>query len=287
MKVVAILCWFDEPSEWLEKLPLSLKGVATHLVALDGRYSRFPSERDESPQENYTALQNGCERAGIELLLDRGRVYEGDEVEKRTHSFQLAETLTSPDDWYMIIDGDMYAHTLKPHATNRLLRSTDKHVAAARLVEDGKVQCEGFPTFFRAHRGLRCDTNHYTYVTDSGLILRGDAKADVVPFVQSPVILHHFNKKRPKERAALAERYYKLRQEDRTEYGDCQYCGVVKAGLKVPDEWYWGPEGDLRARWFEACERCAVTRGDGLAGELAALGADSGLADQIIEQLYA
>lgn len=287
MRVVAILVWFDEPSEWLEKLPASLKGVATHMVALDGRYSRFPSELNRSPKENYDALRRGCYAAGIELLIDRGRVYEGDEVEKRTESFQIAEAITSPDDWYMIIDGDMYAHTLKPHATNRLLRSTDKHVAAARLVEDGLIQCEGFPTFFRAHRGLRCHVNHYTYVTDSGLILRGDAKADVVPFVQSPVVLHHFNKKRPRERTALAEKYYKQRQADRTEYGDCQYCGEQQASLKVPDEWYWGPNQDLRARWFEACERCAVTRGDGLAGELQRLGADPGLAGQIIEQLYA
>lgn len=286
LRVVGILSWFDEPDEWLEQLPITLKGVVTHLVALDGRYSRFPADHDRSPQSNYDALERGCERAGIYLETHHAGPYENDEVEKRSLHFQLAERLTTEDDWYMIIDGDMYAQTLKPHSTLRLLSKTDKLVAAACLVEDGKVQCEGFPTFFKALRGLHCDTNHYTYRAGD-LLLRGDAKSDVVPYVQSPVVLGHFNKKRPKERTASAEEYYKQRQADKTEYGVCQYCEEQQACLKVPDQWYWGPNEDLRAKWFEACDRCAVTRGDGLAGELARLGARPELAATIIEQLYA
>lgn len=289
MKVVGALSWFDEPDQWLRNLPVTLKGVCTHLVALDGRYSRFPSEHDESPSGNYEALRAGCDAAGLELTLVNGGVYQGDEIEKRNHLFELVEEQTTTSDWMFVIDGDTFVqHAPKRRHLHTLLSETDRLSGTCRLMDGTQVQAEDLRMFHRCLRGIRCDGNHYTYRAGDGTLLWGDpAHADeIVPAVATGVVCQHWNRKRPADRTAQAKEYYNRRHLDRTEYGQCQFCHSADAVLKVPTEWYIVGD-EARAKWFEACERCAVSCGDSVRGELAALGASPEVAELVLQQLYA
>lgn len=280
-KVVALLSFWDEPDEWLTNLCHSLKGVASHLVALDGRYSRFPSEHNESPSSNYQALRTACSETGIELALVSGGVYEGDEVEKRSHLFQLGETVTTEDDWYLVIDGDTYIES----APEELRLEGD--CADVLLKRGDQVQCEDFRAFFRAIRGLRCDGNHYTYRAGDKLLWADPHNAkDLSPSMTSGVVFQHLEGQRSEERRYQAGVYYNQRHLDQTEYGTCQLCDNAQAVLKVPDNWYWRGE-QLCAKWYESCEPCAQRTAGGVTGKLLGLGASQEAADLVVQQLFA
>lgn len=288
VKVVALLAWFDENPVWLRNLPATLKKQKiTHLVALDGRYSRFPSDYDESPLEQVEALQIGCQLHGVELLFEQGGPYEGDEVEKRTRLFALAESVTSEDDWYMVIDADTYIAKPDKQLHDKLA-NTSCDAAYVRLMQGTECQAEDFRAFFRAKRGLHCDTNHYTYRAGDGTLLWADpAREDnLSPAEPTNVVFQHLNPKRDPDRTARAGVYYRRRQEDLTEYGDCQYCGEVQAVLKVPDQWYW-KGSQLRAKWFESCRSCATTRARDLPRQFVELGASRAAAEKVLTELFA
>jgi hypothetical protein len=97
MTLTALCSFFDEQPETLHRMIASLpKAGITHLVALDGRYALFPSSRNQSrthhkpsrtPQRRAQASPNAA--------ATRPPV-QGGEIEKRTHLFELGETVTPP-----------------------------------------------------------------------------------------------------------------------------------------------------------------------------------------------
>lgn len=286
-KVVGCLSFFDENPVWLRNLPVTLKKTGvSHLVALDGRYSLFPSEHDRSPSEQIEALQIGCATSGVELTLEQGGPYEGNEVEKRSGLFQLAETVTSGDDWYMVIDADTYVQKADKKLVEKLADST-LNVATVRLMDGTSVQCDEFRALFRALRGLRCDTNHYTYRAGDHLLWADPAREHLIdPSFHTDVVFQHLNRKRDPARTQAAKAYYKQRQAHLIEYGACQFCDEADAVLKVPAEWYWAKD-QLRARWYESCRSCALEKARGLPQEFVGLGASREAAQKVLAELFA
>lgn len=174
MRLVALLSFFDEQPRFLERLvaSLPLASVST-LVALDGRYAHYPCAYDQSPPDQYAALTAACETAGITLRLHRPTGPWPTEMAKRTALFQKGEQATTPEDWYLIVDGDEEILSA-PDDLKAQLEHCIFDVATADLEQEDPRP--GFPKMFRAIRGLHVKTNHYTYCTPDGRYLWGNAR---------------------------------------------------------------------------------------------------------------
>lgn len=109
MKLIALLCWWDEPESWLAATVASLARIGVdHLIAVDGGYYLYPDSTARSGIEQAVTIMNVCDALDIGLTLDRPKTrWIGGEVEKRTYMFQLAAAIgTIGEDWLFIIDAD-------------------------------------------------------------------------------------------------------------------------------------------------------------------------------------
>ena len=107
MKLVGILCFYDEPAEWLAECAGSLS-FCDHLVAVDGAYALFPYGTAESPADQREAITRAASKVGLTYTLYVPEaVYAGNEVEKRNLSLDLArEFCDGPEDWFVVVDAD-------------------------------------------------------------------------------------------------------------------------------------------------------------------------------------
>lgn len=107
MRVWALVVWFDEPVELLERMLRSLDGFVDGVIALDGAYATFPHSGDgSSAPEQHAVFRDVCRELALDLVLPAGRVYAS-QADKRQHAFRLAQrhgTLFS--DYTMIVDAD-------------------------------------------------------------------------------------------------------------------------------------------------------------------------------------
>lgn len=136
MRVIAVLCWYDESPTWLATTTASLAKCADHLVAVDGAYRLYPEGRGRSQNEQADAIVRAAEAVGIGLTLyQQDEPFAGNEVEKRSLSLRLAEAIATPyEDWYLVIDGDETVLEVAEGVRARLA-STDKDVATCGLTE--------------------------------------------------------------------------------------------------------------------------------------------------------
>lgn len=222
-RIVALLSFYDEPLEFLHRLITSLPTVGvTHLVALDGKYDWYPAEHDTSPIEQHTAIEQASHDTGLDLSLHVHGTWPG-EIEKRTHLFQMGERVTTPNDWYLIVDGDeQYTHA--PPTLRDELADTIFDVAQATMLErttPGSDTWTGtpFPKFFRAIRGLHVTANHYTYRTPDRRYLWGNARTTrLEPRIPVDVTVKHFKHERPVRRRTAAMAGYALRDNTLVEH---------------------------------------------------------------------
>lgn len=213
MKIVGILAWYDEKPEWLAGVIAGLSHAqVSHLIAVDGAYGLYPGGRPYSGStqhnvilETCTALQIGC------TIVTPQEQWFGNEVEKRNHAFALAETLTTEEDWYFLIDADHFVTSAL--GMHLYLERTDCDVGEVRFferyegVEDGAAPLR---CVFRAIRGLRFDSNHYTYRTPDGRDLHSPS---VAAENLSMVEVEHRTMHRDSYRKELQKRYYQRRDE--------------------------------------------------------------------------
>lgn len=216
MKLVGLLSFFDEPEHFLHRTisTLPIAGV-THLVALDGRYARYPAAYDTSPSEQHEAIEQSCATAGISLHLHVHGVWDGDEIEKRTALFAIGETITSPQDWYYVVDGDEEII----HAPDDLHAQLQHSVFdVAQVYLDQANPDPGFPKFFRAARGLHCHGNHYTYRTGDGRYLWGNGRTTRLEarLPLNMTVKHHEHARSPARRTARLG-YYTTRDREHAE----------------------------------------------------------------------
>ena len=92
MKLIAILCWYDERPSWLAGVTASLARLqVAHLVAVDGAYGLYPKGHGCSGTEQQQTIVETCRAAGIGTTVHTPpEPWFGNEVEKRNLAFQLA-----------------------------------------------------------------------------------------------------------------------------------------------------------------------------------------------------
>lgn len=238
MKLVAMLCWYEEDPNWLAALVASLhKAGVSHLVACDGAYMLFPDagERPRSGCEQAAAITETAHMLDIGVTVHRPiGPWRGNEVAKRNHLLNLALMETDPDDWLLQLDADETV-THAPYDLHRRLEQTEHDVAGVyfyqRNVTPPPTVENSVPKFnpltmeegflghrilFRARRDLRIEHAHYQYTigpSSRPRYLRGvDDWYDLEPALSIPELKveHRHNHRQPARNEAAAE-YYELR----------------------------------------------------------------------------
>ena len=257
MRLVALLSWFEEDPDWLHECVQSMKGKVDHLVALDGGYGLFPGARPSSDDKEHRALHRACRRAGIGLTLEvPPNVWES-EMAKRTRLFRLGETLTAPDDWYFVMDGDQTVIAW-PDDIRDILELTAHDVATTRFVEPHpNAATKQFPirNLFRACRGLYVAGNHFTYMTSDGRKLWGPGRQETPLDLTGVVHIEHRTHFRSKARKRRSIDYYKSRDRKGVEIAPCDRCGAPPV-TEIPANWTMKAEGQLVSDWIAVCENC-------------------------------
>ena len=121
-RVIGLLSWYDEAPSWLAATVSSFGKAIDHLVAVDGPYAAYPHGGVvRSDPGQVEVIQRTCDALGIGLTLYQPREpFFGNEVEKRTLAFQLAQTITRTQDWIWVFDGDEVLTTAPADLRTRL-----------------------------------------------------------------------------------------------------------------------------------------------------------------------
>lgn len=234
MKIIATLCFYDEPPVWLASAVTSCARFCDHIVACDGAYWLFPGGRTKptSTAMAHEAIVNAATAAGIGLTLHvPTEPFIGNEVEKRNLMLRLAAAVGEPMvDWVFTIDADeiVVSHSdLLKHD----LEQTDLHVAETTTRESSPAeddqQREAYEAGARPYRhlmrllpNLRVVGAHWVYMGDhptSGtLCLQGTSgvhKVEPALDVRHCVTKEHRHAWRGKRRQENAQDYYRLRDQ--------------------------------------------------------------------------
>jgi hypothetical protein len=267
MQIVALLSWYEENPEWLADMVagLELAGV-DRLVALDGAYALYPGATPQSHPSQKEAIRGACDGFCPVDIYTPTEVFKGNEVQKRSMLFELGEQVTTEDDWYLVIDADETVTSI-PDDFRQRLAQTPLDVAQVTFVE-ARNEASPPPSawqrksrypiriMFRAIRGLRVKTNHWTYVTPDGRRLWGQNRRTLEPALDlTDLEIFHRSDLRHEERRADQYRYYATRDERKVEIGYCTRC-TKKATKSVPTKWAPSPEG-LTADYIDVCSNCA------------------------------
>jgi len=232
MRIVALMSWYDESPAMLAAGISSLAPFADHLVALDGAYGLYPDAQPASPGDQATLIRDTCQQHGMAVTIHQpNHPWIGNEVEKRTALFRLAEAFTTNQDWYYIHDADeLVTH---PHADTRAwLEHTNLDSAEVtywwhrphatptdRPFPSPLREQQGIRKFFRAIPGLHCDKTHYRYRTPDGTFLwnPGAGGKPAEPLDLRDMRVQHRNQERDLYRAQQAATYYPRRDTTRIE----------------------------------------------------------------------
>jgi hypothetical protein len=268
MRIVALLSWYEESPQWLAEMIVSLPIAGVdHLIALDGAYALFPCGTATSDPAQVEAIGRACEAAGITYSIHQPQeVWEQNETEKRSCLFELAEQVTTEDDWYFVLDADEVI-TEAPEDFRARLEATEFSVGQVTFnearTEVKRYRWQRKRTFkmralFRAIRGLRVVGSHWTYVTGDGRRLWGQNKRTLEAALDcTDLQVFHRSDLRQEARRADQYAYYAKRDEEQVELGPCSRC-PAKATKSVPFDWKPSPEG-LTADYTDVCEECAAT----------------------------
>jgi hypothetical protein len=240
VKVVAVVCWFEEPPSWLAALVASLAGLVEHVVAVDGCYSLYPGsgrrpvsgpEQAETILATATGLGMGCS------IVRPARAWAGDEVEKRSAAFRAAMAVATPvEDWLLVLDADEVVSPCRPDVilTELAAASTDvatvdhwqRHVThplpgEAGTEWHGTEGAQQARRFFRADETLRVEGAHYVYVVgdqaDPRFLWGHERFHELEPAAHIGLRVEHRQEFRGAGRRRAQEAYYTLRDRAGTE----------------------------------------------------------------------
>lgn len=225
MRLIGLLSFFDEQPAFLERAIRSYHELGiTHLAVLDGPYALFPhGSQTHSSEEEYDTIARVCGELELPLAVDTGRVWDGNEIEKRTALFDLGERhIDDPGrDRYVVIDADEHAVSTIPAAELRQqlleLRQYPTITLRIRTIQDtGLPQRDdpGFalPKIFAAIPGLHCVDNHFTYRAPDGRLFWASKRKRQVPTEHLfGVEIHHYTRHRDPARHNRAGAYYQAR----------------------------------------------------------------------------
>lgn len=274
-RVIGLLSWYSESAVWLAATVASAAKVCDHLVAVDGAYLLYPDGRNRSSAEQAAVITDVATAQGMGVTVHTpAEKWEGNEVEKRSFMFRLAEAVAQPGDWYLVLDGDEVILDVPSDFKHRLA-ATDcdagevtfwehqdpqqdpKLAEAARQFEWSGHHRYPIRTLFRAIPGLKVETNHYTYVTPDGRLLWGNEtnQQQVEALDCRDLLIEHRTHLRDLARRNAARLYYKTRDAAGIEAGACSTCGDEKANRFITVDWQLEEQG-LTARTVPVCEGC-------------------------------
>lgn len=276
IRIIGLLSWWNEDAALLYNAVNSFSGVIDHLVAVDGRYGSLSASEATSGPDNYGAIMSVAAAQNIGLTIHRQvHAWQGDEVEKRTRMFELAEPLVEDGDWYCVIDSDEIAQKV-PDDLKGALEVTDKLAADVKLFDPQKAP-ENIRILFKALPGLHCQDNHFTYVAGDGTVVWGNEfggpstprPVDALDLSDEFHVLHLSDLDTESERHKAQQDYYRSREAEGRERSMCGFCGKVKAIRTIP--WNFKPvqvpvidkvTGKQRtmksfeAQFADACQKC-------------------------------
>lgn len=231
MKVIGLLCFYDETSAMLAANVTALAKVCDHLVASDGGYFLFPGARPHSGIEQHDVITQAAYAAGIGVTIHApDTVWMGNEVEKRNHLVQLGMTIATPDDWFLRIDADEVV-TNVPEDFRARLEQTKEDVAGVTLWWRSHLQGTGAPLaailefdsegsqsdmrfLIRAVPGLRVEGAHNFYVTDTQILYgRKDMHQEAEMADFNDLRIEHRHNHRIRTRNERAEEFNQRRDQ--------------------------------------------------------------------------
>lgn len=235
MKVIALLCFYDEQPAMLAATVASLAKIADHVVASDGGYFLFPGARAHSGIESHEVITQTAYAAGIGCTIHAPTdVWYGNEVSKRNHLVQLGMTIAEPGvDWFLRIDADELV-TDVPFDFRERLAATDCDAAGVTLwwrsslngtgaddqtVRDFDVEGQDQMRFLlRALPGLCVEGAHNFYLAEKDgetvvLYGRRDMHDEVELADFHDVRLEHRHNHRIRARNARAEEFNQRRDQ--------------------------------------------------------------------------
>lgn len=136
MRLVGVLCWFDESPAWLATAVAGFGRVCDQIVAIDGGYALYPGARPCSHPQQAEAILSAAEAAGVACTLHRpSRLFYGNQIEKRNLSLRLAGAALTSDDWLLIFDADFHVFKCEPETVRAELEATERMIASYTLLD--------------------------------------------------------------------------------------------------------------------------------------------------------
>lgn len=230
-RVVGLLSWYDEAPSWLAATVSSFGRHIDHLVAVDGPYAAYPHNGVvRSDPGQVEVIQRTCDALGIGLTLYQPtEAFFGNEVEKRTLGFRLAQAVTDTSDWIWVFDADEVL-TKAPDDLRTRLNYVESDVVEVELLQHNAYDDAGeviqnigiqprtqssLRMLFRALPNLRVEGNHFTYVAgpaDAPVYLWG---VDHLPLKRTTRIngveVEHRTHRRSAHRMSASHEYYRTR----------------------------------------------------------------------------
>lgn len=227
VKIVAALCWFLEPPEFLDRLVRSLDGVADELVALDGPWADFPHDHHYSTPEEYDAIDEAASAISLRHRIVQQPAPFENQPQKRSELFRLAIDVFGAD-WVLVVDGDEVCTLADMEAVRASLELTDRDVVEAMTVPMNRIwpysEMPSHPKpmrhMYRGIPGLEVRYAHNGIVTPDGRWLHGDqAYVRRAPSLDLSRVLQfgHDNDARSAERRAARKAERRARQRSRSE----------------------------------------------------------------------
>lgn len=268
MKLIGLLCWYDEDPAWLAAAIIGMHRIGVdHLIAVDGAYALFPEGKAMSGPDQHRMIVEACHahKMGLTLHLPPYQ-WLGNEVEKRTFMFRLGDLIAEEGDWYFVCDADHICSDSPVNVKEELERTdldcaeislwerhTNEHAHEFDWPPVGEHPCR---CVFRAIPGLHMDGNHYTVTTPDGRRLWGSS--DTEPALDlTDVRFEHRTQKRAVHRKKQALDYYRRRDDLGVELGTCDRCPDA-AVKNLPTDWERLEDGNLAAGWTSVCPSHAL-----------------------------
>lgn len=239
MRIVAAISYYDEPPDWLHRAAHTALTLCDHVVALDGRYKRFPDERIHKQADERSALAN----AGRCVSIYEGapKVYET-QCAKRSHLFKLAAKHAGKDGVVLVLDADEAVECEPDHARHLLERDSEVQVWTVwtggpepewYTHKDRKLQRSDYVgrsgpnhrRLFRVSRDLGMAAGTHSVVvgthphTSEIVALKGSKshfrriEPELVGTASQHVRLPHYGLERPWDRRVAKADYYDTRKE--------------------------------------------------------------------------
>lgn len=219
MRVVAALCWYDEPIRFLVRCIGSLAGVADEVVCYDGAWDFFDGGTC-SDETQWAAIGSAAADAGITATIYAPDTKWASQVEKR--AALMLDARERGADWIIVIDGDEYVAEKEPSRFRGALFTEvtrDVAMVGALRLQKGEIwdtKPSPIRRVYRANTGVTVDTAHNGYRTKDGKWLHGDSVfVPLEPAVDlsAALVLHHEAAHRGAERDARRLEYRRHRRE--------------------------------------------------------------------------